>query len=572
MYVLNQSNVWKSMKAIKIIKISIKNFRSIENVEIELPEICGLIGQNNVGKSNILLAIKKVLFYDWVKVSAFSEDDVYLKEADRDIEIEITVSPAIKYKKLKSISDSTPKAVVEIEKLCFKYCRYKKGEKSGERRLEQKCLDSSGEIPSVFSSVPKRGVQSKFEKIIGIPAEVMSAIPLIYIGADRNIKDQMPTSKYSLLRNLFEDINNNFNNSTDLIEIEGVSRTKREHFDCLMKQVMDLLKTDDFVKLEESIKKNALDQLGFDSDKDKNTLDFFFSSFDTLDFYNTLDLCVKEGGFTISASELGGGLQNALVLSILQAFEERKKKGAILLIEEPEMFLHPQLQRSLYKTFRKLGENNQIIYTTHSPHFVSVPNYDEVILVKKNGLKTCVDRSSLENSETRKEKLIKELDSERNELFFSRKLLLVEGDTEKLAIPEYAKRMNVDLDKKGITIVEVSGKRNLEEFAKISISFNIPTAILYDVDSSDFGNKKDDEAKYNLMLNNLENNNSLVKVWSFDKNYEEHLRSEITEESYQELCQKFPKMNKPTKARLIAMESDYKIPSIINSVISWLNE
>src|SRR3990172_10184359 len=118
---------------------------------------------------------------------------------------------------------------------------------------------------------------------------------------------------------------------------------------------------------------------------DTDKLDFFFSPFETMDFYRTLDLRVREGEFIISATELGEGIQNALVLSILQAFEERRKKGAILLIEEPEMFLHPQKQRTLNKTLRKIGESNQIIYTTHSPHFVSVPDYQEVFLIRKEG-------------------------------------------------------------------------------------------------------------------------------------------------------------------------------------------
>ena len=121
-------------------------------------------------------------------------------------------------------------------------------------------------------------------------------------------------------------------------------------------------------------------------------------------------------------------MQNAIVLSILQAFEETQKQGAILLIEEPEMFLHPQMQRSLYKTLSRIGEKNQVIYTTHSPHFVTVPDYNQVVLVRKVARGTKVSLSTLPTDKSRREKLIKELDPERNELFFATRLLIVEGD------------------------------------------------------------------------------------------------------------------------------------------------
>ena len=85
-----------------------------------------------------------------------------------------------------------------------------------------------------------------------------------------------------------------------------------------------------------------------------------------MDFYKMLDLQVREGGVAISATELGDGVQNAIVLVILRAFEERRKRGAILLIEEPEMFLHPQMQRSLYNTLREIGATKIRLSMRHS--------------------------------------------------------------------------------------------------------------------------------------------------------------------------------------------------------------
>jgi OLD-like protein len=114
------------------------------------------------------------------------------------------------------------------------------------------------------------------------------------------------------------------------------------------------------------------------------------------------------------------------------------------------------MQRSLYKTLRKIGETNQVIYTTHSPHFVSVPNYRDVLLVRRNEEGTYVVQSSLAADNKRREKFLKELDPERNEFFFAKRLLLVEGDSEKLAFPEYGRWIGIDLDRAGATIVEAS--------------------------------------------------------------------------------------------------------------------
>jgi len=530
--------------------------------------ICALVGPNNTGKSNILLAIQRVIGRDWVTVNSFDEDDVYCRDCDSDVLIELSFDPPLKYTKFKGADP------VDIPTLSFKYTRYKIGDQKGQRRLEQKCFDGDGKPPNVLAKAPRKGEQHKFEPLVNIPQEVRESVPLIYIGTNRALKDHLPGARYSLLRQLFEDINRDLYDPRQIVKIpqkdgSELEMQRAERFHELLGEAMDLLRTDEFNKLETSIKRNALRQLGFDPDTDSDKLELYFSPLNAMDFYKSLDLRVREGNFEISATELGEGVQNAIVLSILQAFEERRKKGAILLIEEPEMFLHPQMQRSLYKTIREIGKTNQVIYATHSAHFITIPDYQEVLLVRKGVEGTNVIRSSLSTNAKRREKLIKELDPERNELFFANRLLLVEGDTEKLAFPEYAKRLGLDLDREGATIVEVGGKRNLLDFAQIAISFGIPTGIVYDEDSSDFDGQRNEEKNFNKKLDELANPDKEVKVWHFSKKYEDCLRATLGEEKYQELCQKFPETGKPTRARLIAQE-DLSIPEMVKEILNWL--
>lgn len=551
----------------QISRIQINNFRSIKHLDMELPQICALVGPNNAGKSNLLLAIQRVLGRDWVSANSFSLDDVFGREPDNEIEISLTFDPPLQYRKYVAADP------VEINALSFEYTRYKRGPQLGQPRLEQKSYDLNGKTPSVLAKAPKKGEPHKYQQLIGIPPEIRASIPIIYIGTNRSLKEHLPSARYSLLRPLLEDINRDLQNPEQIVEIKqpdgsSVNEQRSERFHKLMKHAMELLRTPAFEDLELSIKRNALSQLGFDPDTDTDKLDFFFSPFDTMDFYKSLDLRIREGDFEISATQLGEGIQNALVLSILKAFEERRKQGAIILIEEPEMFLHPQMQRSLYKTIREIGETNQVIYTTHSPHFVTIPEYQEVLLIRKDLEGTSATHSDLDTNLRRHEKMLKELDPERNELFFANRLLLVEGDTEKLALPEYARRLGFDLDREGASIVEVGGKQSILEFARIAASFGITTAILFDSDCSDLSKDENDELNTELFTFKTSDH---CEVWMIEGNYEANLRETIGEPKYVELCQKYPKMGKPTRARLIAaQEVDLPIPAPIEEVLLWL--
>ena len=556
----------------KIQKLSISNFKSIKQLEIELPNICALVGPNNAGKTNILEAMRRVLLPDWgPRATHFSEDDVYFRDPERDIEISVTFGLPIDYAKLQKAQP------VQISTLCFSYNRYKKGENKGARKLDQSCLGLDGGKLMVQTAYPRPGKQPKFEPIVGIPQEVRDRVPFIHIGTNRALKEQLPSGRFSLLRQIFEDIDRDLHDPENKVVVEKDDGTKVEvpriqRFKELMVDAMALLKTGEFKDIEAAIKKHALEQLGLDAESDD--IDLFFTPINTMDFYKSLDLIVREGNFALSATQMGDGMQNAIVLAILRAFEETRRQGAIILIEEPEMFLHPQMQRSLYSTLRRIGQTNQVIYSTHSPHFVSIPEYKDVLLVRRDeGRASYVSRSDLDENSWRRERLRQAMDRERSELFFSRRLLIVEGDTEKLSFPEFATKIDLDLDREGATIVEVGGKRNLYEFAELAMSFEIPTGVVYDRDSSDFRNSRDDEAELNAKLDSLAKPDGTVKVWRLEKDYEDHVKRAVGETKYQELCQRYPTATygrKGRRQRMIAADTEVSVPTPFDKILKWL--
>lgn len=549
----------------KIKTINIQGFRSIkENITLELSQINALIGPNNCGKSNILSVIYKVLGRDWVTKNNFDENDVFNEDYDTDIIVDFEFDEPYKYEQFKGI-------FIDIPKVRFKYTRYKIGENVGERRLEKECIKSDDSKVFGFKNRPKTGQSPNMVPLTTIPQELQESFPIIFIGTDRNLKYQLPKSRNSILGTLMEDINRDFENPENKIAIKNrngeekeVSRIER--FNLCISEAIRALKTNEFEELEKSIKQNALRQLGFNPETDNEKLDIYFTPLTSLEFYRSLEIFVKEHNYNINAVELGSGFQNAIVISILKAFEERKKQGALFLIEEPEMYLHPQMQRSLYKTIREIGKTNQIIYITHSPHFVTIPEFDEIFLVSKDINGTHIGKSSLEPTDELKNKFRKELDPERNELFFAKKILIVEGDTEKLSFPEFAKRMQLDFDSVGSTIVEVGGKRNIKLFADLALSFQIPVGLVYDVDSSDFSSEED-EYIYNEMLESYKDKG--VEVYSFNNNYEDECKHFYGDELYQEYCQSFGK-NKIIRARLMAIDTNIDIPEFVKPIIQWL--
>lgn len=185
-------------------------------------------------------------------------------------------------------------------------------------------------------------------------------------------------------------------------------------------------------------------------------------------------------GATFSGSDAASAEQ------MVAAIAERRLAGAegeVLLIEEPELMLTPHQQRHFYGVLRRYAERNQVIYSTRAPALLDAVHYHEIVRLDVSGEGMAPRRAPAELlTDAQRVRLEAEFDRERTEMFFATVVVLVEGQTERLALPLIFRRLGHDPDALGISITEVGGKGNLVLVARVLAELRIPHVVVFDSD------------------------------------------------------------------------------------------
>lgn len=204
-----------------------------------------------------------------------------------------------------------------------------------------------------------------------------------------------------------------------------------------------------------------------------------------------LNVAGNDGKYYPLANQ-GSGLQRAFLWSAIEALADTGKmksgrstieseKPKMLLVEEPESFLHPPAVRLAREALYKIAEldNWQVMITTHSPIFIDVSKpHTTIIRVEKNEGATKIfstEKAQFSDKERERLQMIRNCHPTINEFFFANKVILVEGDTEQVTFSQ--------VKEERVTIINCRGKANIPMFEKILNHFGVEYIAVHDLDT-----------------------------------------------------------------------------------------
>lgn len=469
-------------------KLIIKNFRIFDEMGIELifnEGVNAIIGENNSGKSSVIDVLRIV--YSTVTY----KKDIFFSKSDFHVSEDGTVAD---YAQFDVYLEDVPRRMIEI------WNPQSDSGTGGDFHIRfEKYISPSGteKVRSVYWGFGTEGNS--------LSSDTFEAVDMVFLGALRDSENEMRPSRNSklaqLLRNLvpgedvraelvqiLSDANNN------LLKKEQLKRTRNTINQNLAKIEQEFLNQQIDIGLVEprfdsiasslrawvkpkwiliskadSVYENAYAYFQSHTDLKKIQEDAkgIYFEISILDSETDIDeeLADRISEVANKSFELyqnGLGYNNLLFMSAVLGDMAIEKGGVyqnLLLVEEPEAHLHPQLQELVHNFLSDANKNDnniQIIYTSHSPTLASKIDIENINLLYEYGHKKyCLPFSQTNLTEENKKYLQRYLDVTKSQMFFARGILFVEGISEAILLPAMAKALDRPFEKYAVELVNV---------------------------------------------------------------------------------------------------------------------
>lgn len=169
-----------------------------------------------------------------------------------------------------------------------------------------------------------------------------------------------------------------------------------------------------------------------------------------------------------SVEHLGNGMKSIYMLSLLETYiDDEKRIPSIIIVEYPELFLHPSLQKTASKILYRLSKKNQVIFTTHSPNMVANFTRGQIcqIVLDGEGYSTVRQNADIDD-------ILNDLGYSANDLLNVDFVFIVEGKQDKTRFPLLLEKYYADMyDKNGdlsrISIITTNSCTNIKTYANL---------------------------------------------------------------------------------------------------------
>lgn len=435
----------------KITELDIRHFKSIHHIHIkDIENALILVGQNNTGKTTVLDAIRAAGGDYRIDPEDFGEDGA---------NIEIGISLAITQEDLKLL--------------------HRKGIVSQYRRWDAWSADFQKRLPSyrdgilTFTMTANRNGQIRLKD--GYSKHnpcIREVFPKIYhVDTERRLEqlqsDLLLLQEDEILQRMRSDCCmfdqarkcSHCFNCIGLIEKKQPKDLDVFETSKLLDYKLYRLNLDDFArKVNESFRKNGgREEILYSMNRDVEKI-----------LKVTTEIWHPAQNLIRPISRMGKGMRSIYLFSLLEAYTQIEENlPSILMIEDPEIFLHPRLQKVSGKILYRLSRKNQVIFTTHSPNLL--PNFSSRQIRQVITLK---DGSSGVREKTDISAILDDLGYTAGDLMNVNFVFIVEGKQDKSRLPlllqkYYSETVDEQGDLFRIAIITTNSCTNIKTYANL---------------------------------------------------------------------------------------------------------
>ena len=450
-------------QALRLSRITISNLRSIQRETFPLSDFTALIGYNNAGKTNILMGIRWLL-------ANFSLDISYFDDPNHPVEAE-GLFEGITEQVLNRLGEEK---AAEVEPFL-----------SGTTLRVKKVQRIPGELPGnieFWAFCPPNG-KRKGKDWVRVNDRFTAAFNRMFPESIA-IWDFEGNQAYTkLMHEIFKPLERKFGGELSQV-IEQFTELLSPGSDCQAEEIKA------FDKEVNSALRPLFPSVRVELDIPVPTLETFLKS-------ATIKVVDEDDGFERDISRMGAGSQRAIQMALIRYLAEIKKhhnnhylSRKLLLIDSPELFLHPQAVELVRVALKNLSnEGYQVVFATHSAQMVTSEDVSTSLLIRKNRERGTFMRKRMEDAVRQ---VVKDAPSQlqmlfslsnSNELLFADYVLLTEGKTEWRVLPALFERItgqSFALIK--CALVRQGGVSNTRKSMQVLSAMDIPVRAIVDLD------------------------------------------------------------------------------------------